>query len=82
MQAHDIPNGWCGLIRKMMEKKPEDRFQNYQEITFALDNINHYQYGKKMLTIVETVERRALPRSEGPAEQPFRPRARRHGNAG
>jgi serine/threonine protein kinase len=71
LQKHEIPNGWCGLIRKMMEKKPEDRFQNYQEITFALDNINHYQYGKKMMTIVETVERRALPRSEGPAESLF-----------
>jgi serine/threonine protein kinase len=69
--THEIPTGWSGLIRKMMEKKPEDRFQNYAEITFALDNINHYQYGKKMLTIVETVERRALPRSEGPAESLF-----------
>jgi serine/threonine protein kinase len=68
---HNIPNGWCSLMRKMMEKKPDDRFQNYQEIGFALDNINHYQYGKKMLTVVETVERRALPRSEGPAESLF-----------
>jgi hypothetical protein len=71
LQGHGIPTGWCGLIRKMMEKSPDDRFQNYQEITFALDNINHYQYGKKMLTVVETVERRALPRSEGPAESLF-----------
>jgi hypothetical protein len=55
----------------MMEKKPEDRFQNYQEITAALDNIHHFQYGKKILTVVETVERRALPRSEGPAESLF-----------
>jgi serine/threonine protein kinase len=71
LQKHEIPPGWCSLIRKMMEKKPEDRFQNYQEITAALDNIHHFQYGKKMLTIVETVERRALPRSEGPAESLF-----------
>jgi serine/threonine protein kinase len=71
LQKHEIPIGWSGLMRKMMEKKPEDRFQNYAEITFALDNINHFQYGKKMLTIVETIERRALPRSEGPAESLF-----------
>jgi len=71
LQRHDIPPGWCNLIRKMMEKKPEDRFQNYAEITAALDNIHHFQYGKKILTIVETVERRALPRSEGPAESLF-----------
>ncbi len=71
LQRHDIPPGWCSLIRKMMEKKPEDRFQTYQEITAALDNIYHFQYGKKILSIVETVERRALPRSEGPPESLF-----------
>ena len=71
LQRHNIPVGWSSLIRKMMEKKPEDRFQNYQEITAALDNINHFQYGKKMLTVVETIERRAVPRSEGPAESLF-----------
>ena len=71
LQRHEIPPGWCSLMRKMMEKKPEDRFQSYQEITAALDNIHHFQYGKKMLSVVETVERRALPRSEGPAESLF-----------
>ena len=71
LQRHGIPTGWCGLIRKMMEKKPEDRFQNYQEINAALDNIHHFQYGKKMMTVVETVERRAIPRSEGPADSLF-----------
>jgi serine/threonine protein kinase len=71
LQRHEIPTGWCGLIRKMMEKKADDRFQNYQEISAALDNIHHYQYGKKMLSVVETVERRALPRSEGPPDSLF-----------
>src|SRR5471032_92611 len=58
LQSHEIPAGWSSLIRKMMEKRPEDRFQNYAEISFALDNITHFQYGKKMMTIVDTVERR------------------------
>ncbi len=71
LQRHEIPSGWCNLLRKMMEKKPEDRFQNYQEITSALENINHFQYGKKLLSVVDTVERRALPRSEGPPETLF-----------
>jgi serine/threonine protein kinase len=71
LHRHDIPPGWCNLLRKMMEKKPEERFQNYQEITSALENINYFQHGKKMLSIVETTERRALPRSEGPAESLF-----------
>src|ERR1700761_5307590 len=71
LQRHEISTGWSGLIRKMMEKRPEDRFQNYGEITFALDNINHYQYGKKAMTVVETVERRAMPRTEGSPETLF-----------
>ena len=71
LQRHNIPNGWASLMRKMMEKKPEDRFQNYEEIMFALQNIGHYQYGKKMLTVVDTVERRALPRMDGPVESLF-----------
>ena len=71
LQRHNIPQGWCSLMRKMMEKKPDDRFQSYEEINAALGNIAHFQYGKKMLTIVETVERRALPRTEGPAESLF-----------
>jgi len=71
LQRHGMPPGWCSLMRKMMEKKPEDRFQNYQEITSALENITHFQYGKKMLSIVETVERRALPRTDGPPESLF-----------
>ncbi len=64
-------HGWISLMRKMMEKKPEDRFQNYEEISFALANVAHFQYGKKMLTVVDTVERRALPRTEGPLESLF-----------
>jgi len=71
LQRHDIPPGWCGLMRKMMEKKPEDRFQDYHEVGAALDNIHHFQYGKKTLSVVETVERRALPRTEGPPESLF-----------
>jgi serine/threonine protein kinase len=71
LQRHEIPTGWSGLMRKMMEKRPEDRFQNYGEITFALDNIHHYQYGKKAMTVVETTERRAMPRTEGSPETLF-----------
>jgi serine/threonine protein kinase len=71
LQKHEIPAGWSNLIRKMMEKKPSDRFQNYEEITAALENITHFQHGKKLMSIVETVERRALPRSGGQPEGLF-----------
>ena len=55
----------------MMEKKPEDRFQNYQEITFALDNIHHYQYGQEDAHDRRDGGTARLPRSEGPAESLF-----------
>jgi serine/threonine protein kinase/HD-like signal output (HDOD) protein len=71
LQRHNIPNGWVSLMRKMMEKKPDDRFQNYEEISAALQNVAHFQYGKKLLSVVETVERRALPRTDGPVESLF-----------
>ena len=71
LQRHNIPTGWASLMRKMMEKKPDDRFQNYEEINFALENIAHFQYGKKMLSVVDTVERRAVPRTDGPVESLF-----------
>jgi serine/threonine protein kinase len=71
LQRHEVPAGWCGVVRKMMEKKPEDRFQSYDEIAWALDNIHHFQYGKKMLSVVETVERRAVPRSGGQPDSLF-----------
>ncbi len=71
LQRHNIPPGWCGLIRKMMEKDRRDRFQTYGQITVALENIQHFQYGKKMLSVVETIERRALPRGGGAPESLF-----------
>jgi serine/threonine protein kinase len=71
LQRHEVPIGWCGVIRKMMEKKPEDRFQSYDEISWALDNIHHFQYGKKMMSVVDTVQRRAVPRSGGQPDTLF-----------
>ncbi|MCE0497813.1 MAG: protein kinase [Methylacidiphilales bacterium] len=71
LQKHEIAPGWSNLLRKMMEKKPQDRFQNYEEVTAALENITHFQHGKKVMSIVETVERRALPRSGGQPEGLF-----------
>jgi hypothetical protein len=66
-----IPRGWAALIRKMMEKTPEDRFQTYDEITAVLRNINHFQYGKKSLSVAALSERRALPRTGGAPDNMF-----------
>lgn len=66
-----VPRGWAAMMRKMMEKRPEDRFQVYDEIAAALRNINHFQYGKKSLSLSTLNERRALPRTGGAPDNMF-----------
>lgn len=42
-EAHVQP-GWINLIQKMMERKPENRFQNYEELALALTNVEQFTY--------------------------------------
>jgi serine/threonine protein kinase len=40
----NMPTGWIFLIRKMMERAPDDRFQNYRELRDALENVHSFRY--------------------------------------
>ena len=40
----NVPTGWIYLIRKMMERAPDDRFQNYRELREALENVHAFRY--------------------------------------
>lgn len=42
-EAHVQP-GWINLIQKMMERKPGNRFQNYEELALALTNVEQFTY--------------------------------------
>lgn len=42
-EAHVQP-GWINLMQKMMERKPEDRFQNYEELMQVLGNVEQFTY--------------------------------------
>jgi hypothetical protein len=44
LTAHGIPQGWINLLNKMVEKKPEDRFQTYSELLGALKNVETFAY--------------------------------------
>ena len=44
LEDSDIPAGWSNFIRKMMEKDPNDRFQNYDQVLMALRSIDSFIY--------------------------------------
>jgi len=39
-ESYGLSPGWINLIDRMTQKKPEDRFQNYDELREAVRNIN------------------------------------------
>jgi hypothetical protein len=40
----NIPTGWIHLIKKMMERSPDDRFADYRELRTALENVNSFRH--------------------------------------
>ncbi len=43
-RAANLPTGWIYLLKKMMERAPDDRFSNYRELRAALENVNTFRY--------------------------------------
>jgi len=43
-QQANVPIGWIYLIKKMMERSPDDRFANYRELRSALENVHSFRY--------------------------------------
>ena len=62
-QQANMPNGWIYLIRKMMERAPDDRFQDYRQLREALENVHSFRYETR--EIVEPMAQRPVstPRS-------------------
>jgi serine/threonine protein kinase len=52
----NVPTGWIHLIRKMMERSPDDRFQDYRELRSALENVHSFRYE------TQQIEEPAAPR--------------------
>jgi serine/threonine protein kinase len=40
----NLPTGWIFLLKKMMERAPEDRFANYRDLRAALENVHSFRY--------------------------------------
>jgi len=43
-QDAGVPSGWIYLIKKMMERSPADRFQNYADLMTALGQVDTFSY--------------------------------------
>lgn len=66
------PKGWVSLMMRMMEKKPEYRFQTYQELLAALDRVDYFRHGELNLgPPAERSIRRALPRTPAAPESMY-----------
>ncbi|HSI87108.1 MAG: protein kinase [Candidatus Methylacidiphilales bacterium] len=39
-----VPQGWISLMRKMMERLPADRFQDYKQLRAALADVDHFHH--------------------------------------
>jgi hypothetical protein len=53
-----VPEPWVNLLQKMMEKDPSNRFQYYEEIEEALENLKDFKYTiTKKVTLGTSVPR-------------------------
>ncbi len=43
-QEANVPIGWIHLLKKMMERSPDDRFADYRQLRTALENVNSFRY--------------------------------------
>jgi len=39
-----LSTGWIYLLKKMMERSPDDRFKDYRELRAALENVHSFRY--------------------------------------
>jgi serine/threonine protein kinase len=60
-QEAKLPLGWIYLIKKMMERSPDDRFANYRELRTALQNVASFRYETEPI---------AAPRAPKPVSNP------------
>ncbi|MCE0498407.1 MAG: protein kinase [Methylacidiphilales bacterium] len=64
-QEANLPIGWICLLKKMLERSPDDRFANYRELRTALENVHSFRYETTSLELEETPALKpvSIPRS-------------------
>lgn len=70
--AAGVSEGWVALMRRMMEKKRENRFADYGQLAQALADINHFRYGTQGIRLPTESRKRALARNNNkPPEKAY-----------
>src|SRR5476651_1048560 len=59
----NVPTGWIHLIKKMMERSPDDRFADYRELRDALENVHSFRYETKILDAPAQPKSVSVPRT-------------------
>lgn len=59
----NLPTGWVHLIKKMMERAPEDRFQDYRELRDALENVHSFRYETTQIEAPHEPKPLCMPRT-------------------
>jgi len=59
----NLPTGWIYLLKKMMERSPDDRFNNYRELRKALESVHNFRYETARLEAPVTAKPLSIPRS-------------------
>ncbi|MCE0524091.1 MAG: protein kinase [Methylacidiphilales bacterium] len=62
-RAANVPTGWIYLIRKMMERAPENRFADYRELRTALENVHAFRYETVSLETAAQPKPVSVPRT-------------------
>ncbi len=62
-QQANLPTGWIYLLKKMMERSPDDRFANYRELRSALENVHSFRYETLPLEAPSAPKSVSVPRT-------------------
>jgi serine/threonine protein kinase len=62
-RAAGLPTGWIHLLKKMMERAPEDRFSDYRELRAALEGVQTFRYETMPLQAPAPAKPLSVPRT-------------------
>jgi serine/threonine protein kinase len=61
----NISTGWIHLLKKMMEREPDDRFANYRELRNALENVHSFRCETTQTDAPSVRKSISIPRTGG-----------------
>jgi serine/threonine protein kinase len=62
-QKANLPLGWIHLLKKMMERSPDDRFADYRELRTALENVHNFRHETGPLELPPSPKPLSIPRN-------------------